>query len=257
MKIIRSIIAAFALYSHIPMPRLKENDGDITHVIPALPLVGVVIGAIEYGLFIASRYVNLPAFVRMVLFMIVPIAVTGGFHIDGFLDTEDAIKSYRDRERKLEIMKDPNVGSFAITGLITAGLFMAGSIYLISDNSSCMIVFSLIFVISRVFTALTSIFIKKADEEDMLAVEVAGIRKTDVFILLMFLIASVFVCCTVSIKYTFAVMLAFFVYTLIYAVKMIREFGGIVGDTAGYFVVVSEVFATCVLAVVYYVGKFI
>ena len=41
--------------------------------------------------------------------------------MDGFLDTMDAIHSYGDRSRKLEILKDPHLGAFAV---ISFGVYM-------------------------------------------------------------------------------------------------------------------------------------
>ncbi len=38
----------------------------------------------------------------------------GGIHLDGYADTCDALSSYGDREKKLEILKDPHCGAFAV-----------------------------------------------------------------------------------------------------------------------------------------------
>ena len=40
-------------------------------------------------------------------FCLIPVWVTGGIHLDGYADTCDALSSYGDREKKLEILKDP------------------------------------------------------------------------------------------------------------------------------------------------------
>ena len=47
-----------------------------------------------------------------------PVLVSGGIHTDGFIDTVDALSSYGDKEKKLEILKDPHTGAFAIIGAI-------------------------------------------------------------------------------------------------------------------------------------------
>ena len=52
-----------------------------------------------------------------VLFCLVPVAVTGGIHLDGYADTSDALSSYGDREKKLEILKDSHCGAFAVIRL--------------------------------------------------------------------------------------------------------------------------------------------
>ena len=46
-----------------------------------------------------------------------PVAVTGGIHLDGYADTSDALSSYGDREKKLEILKDSHCGAFAVIRL--------------------------------------------------------------------------------------------------------------------------------------------
>ena len=46
--------------------------------------------------------------------------VTGGVHVDGLLDTSDALSSWQERERRLEILKDSHAGAFAV---ITACAF--------------------------------------------------------------------------------------------------------------------------------------
>ena len=123
MKIIKKMIAAFSLYSRIPMPRLS-SEADYEGAITFLPLVGAVIAAVLYGLSYLLHLLGCPTFAASVLITVVPLVVTGGFHVDGFMDTTDALRSYADREKKIEILKDAHVGSFAVTGLITAILFM-------------------------------------------------------------------------------------------------------------------------------------
>ena len=50
--------------------------------------------------------------------LILTIAITGGLHYDGFMDTMDGLLSARSRERMLEIMKDSRVGSYGALAAI-------------------------------------------------------------------------------------------------------------------------------------------
>ena len=50
-------------------------------------------------------------------FALIPVWITGGIHLDGYADTCDALSSYGDREKKLEILKDPHCGAFAVIRL--------------------------------------------------------------------------------------------------------------------------------------------
>ncbi len=79
------------------------------------PLVGFVIGLILCGLFLLLRiWPVFSPFVAGAAVLAIEVAVTGGLHLDGFMDSADGFMSYRPRERVLEIMKDSNVGASAV-----------------------------------------------------------------------------------------------------------------------------------------------
>lgn len=90
-------------------------------------LVGAVLG-ICYGLTWTVMYFffGLHASTHPVIAavcLIVPILLTGAIHCDGFMDTMDGLFSGRERERKLEIMKDSRTGSFGVTAFVCIMLF--------------------------------------------------------------------------------------------------------------------------------------
>ncbi len=253
MKIIRQALAAFSLYSRIPVTFVK--DADLERAIAYIPLVGAFIGGIECALWVGASYVNLPAFAGSIILALVPVVVTGGFHIDGFCDTKDALASYAPRERKLEILKDPHIGSFAAISLVSAVLLLIAGIYVIYDDRACIIIMSLIFVISRALTALTSLFIRKAKDDGMLAHETARSGAGTVIPPVIFLILAFAGVAYVNIWYLLAVFAAFLIAVILYRHMALKQFGGVTGDTAGYFLVVSEVFATDVLAFAHLILK--
>lgn len=255
MKIFRWILASFSLYSRIPVPQIGLKDEDMAHALMFLPLVGVILGICVFGAEYFLSVAGAPVFVRAVLSVLIPIVITGGFHIDGFLDTEDALRSYQPRERKLEIMKDPHVGSFAVTGLIKilAAAFCGAGI-IVSESSGNgfpgegFMAACGIFVISRSVCALTSLGIKKAKKDGMLVRE-TGIRERymKAAIILQGLAAAIYMVYINWMLATFALGI-FAIYTLVYINRSLKEFGGVTGDTAGYYVVVSEVIAVDMLA---------
>ena len=81
------------------------------------PLVGVILGSIymlvAWGLIAVFGWANMVT----TLLIILPVMLTGGLMLDGFMDTVDGVFSGRDRERVLEIMKDSRVGSFGVIAL--------------------------------------------------------------------------------------------------------------------------------------------
>lgn len=81
------------------------------------PLVGLVIGGFMWAIYMALQGV-LPLSLLMLLLVVFEFLFTGGLHADGFMDTCDGLFSGRDRERKLEIMKDSRVGSNGVVGFV-------------------------------------------------------------------------------------------------------------------------------------------
>ncbi|UTW69772.1 adenosylcobinamide-GDP ribazoletransferase [Anaerobacillus sp. HL2] len=55
---------------------------------------------------------NISNLVLSLLFFTVPLFIHGGLHLDGWMDCSDAFFSYKDQEKKLEIMKDSRIGAF-------------------------------------------------------------------------------------------------------------------------------------------------
>lgn len=63
------------------------------------------------------------AFVGLAIILL----VTGGIHMDGYMDTMDALHSYGSREKKLEILKDSHIGAFAVIMTVLYVLIAAGA----------------------------------------------------------------------------------------------------------------------------------
>lgn len=94
------------------------------------PLVGLVLG-ICYALFaLLLLYAVGMRALTAALLLVLPLLLTGGLHADGFMDTADGVFSGRDRERKLEIMKDSRVGAFGVVSFV---MLMFVQYALISD----------------------------------------------------------------------------------------------------------------------------
>lgn len=80
------------------------------------PVVGLVVGGFLVVLKILGALYFSPLIVAA-LILVGEVLITGGLHVDGFMDSIDGLYSGRERERKLEIMKDSRVGSFGALGL--------------------------------------------------------------------------------------------------------------------------------------------
>ena len=81
------------------------------------PLVGVLLG----GLLLALHGLlgDTPALLQAAILLAVWVGLSGGLHLDGLADTADAwIGGHGDRQRTLEIMKDPRSGPIAVVVLL-------------------------------------------------------------------------------------------------------------------------------------------
>ncbi len=108
---------AFSLYSAIPMPQTPWEKKTMRWALCFLPLVGALVGGLELFWFWLCRAWGADLLFYAVFAALLPIAVTGGIHLDGFADTCDAMCSYGTQEKRLEILKDPHIGAFGVLWL--------------------------------------------------------------------------------------------------------------------------------------------
>ena len=255
MRIIRNMIVAFSLYSRIPMPMFTWEKEDMKYNLVFLPFIGAVIGVLEYLCFWLFDGRDLPVLFRIAVMSIIPILITGGFHIDGFMDTQDAINSYKPREEKLEILKDPHIGAFAVISLLAYSIFWAGAMALFQEKISkeVVIVLAVIFVIARVISGITAITFRKAKKDGMLNSEAKDSDIGCVVALAIELLISIVVMAMANLWLTLVVIVAEALFVAYYRFKTYKEFGGVTGDTAGYLVTVSELIMLMALVLGIYV----
>lgn len=263
MKILRSFCIAFSTYSKIPMPQFEWKEEDMRYTLLFFPWVGAVIGLVEIMWVWICWAAGIGVLCTSCGMAAIPLLITGGFHVDGFMDTMDAFHSYQSRERKLEILKDSHIGAFAVIMLVLYYLiYVAGcsevadmvlragegteDIFTMEDghtfgSMSAMVVIGCGFFLSRVLSGISLVFWKSAKKEGSLYVVSEAARKRIVRILLM---VAGFLCAGVMFvaawKEALAACLAAMAVFLYYRCRSYREFGGITGDVAGYFVTVCE-----------------
>ena len=115
-KLVHAYSMAQSMFCAIPFPCVWDEQAR-GWMLPCLPAVGLVIGGLWCALRWALEALGLPAPLGAALLAVFPYLATGFLHLDGFLDTCDALLSRRPREEKLRILKDPHTGAFAIVSL--------------------------------------------------------------------------------------------------------------------------------------------
>ena len=260
---IKSLIIAFGMFSAIPVPRIDWNGRNMRYMLAAFPLVGVVISILLAAWFIFGvqfAFVLHRGFSPVFLalgFTLIPVFVTGGIHLDGFMDTCDALASHAPREIKLEILKDSNSGAFAVLGCVVYFLcyfvlsleifnILCGEVVArrFENHFAQLMAFVPllpVFVISRLLSAFAVATFPIAKDSGLVHTFATKSAKrfTAVWCYFWFLVISG------GLIYLFnfqgiAFVAASLAMLCFYYVSAVRNFGGITGDTAGWFVQMCE-----------------
>ena len=218
----RAAIIAFSMYSRIPMPIFEWKEEDMKYAMCFFPAIGAVIGAVFFGMYLLLDRILTGKILAAGILLAVPLFITGGIHMDGFMDTCDARASYGDREKKLGILKDTHTGAFAV---------IFGGLYLILYAAACTeldegsaLLTAIGFILSRALSGLSTATFPEARKHGMLVSFFLA-----AFLELLFggICGGVVVITTVLIF-------------LWYRHMAVQEFGGVTGDLAGFFLQICE-----------------
>lgn len=230
------------------MPMADWEAANMRYVMCFFPLVGAAIGAVVFGISKLCVWLSVPSLLAAIVLILLPILISGGIHLDGFMDVCDAIGSRQEPARKLEIMKDSHVGSFAVLGLVVLLLLNLGSWYQIPVE--CLQVLGIGFVMSRAMSGFLVVQEKAARKDGLNAMFSGAAEKNRTKVVLcMYMAACVVFMLIASIPAGIAACVAAFGCMFIIPQVAKRQFGGWTGDVAGYFLQVCEV-AMAIAAVV-------
>ena len=245
---LNSLWIAFTTYSRLPVPRADWNEKSLRYAVCFFPLIGAVIGALEYLWYSLAGLLACPALLRAAVAAALPLLLTGGIHADGFCDTVDALSSHKDREKMLEILKDSHCGAFAVIffGLWLVLWFAGWSALAAPETVLCA---ALGFVVSRALSGLALNHWPQARKQGMLrTVADAGNRTAITVSMLVYLALAAAGLLWVSLPRGAAVIAVNALAFLWYRLMSMKKFGGVTGDLAGCFVTVAELCTVLVLA---------
>ena len=245
----KSLIIAFAMYSKVPMPRVDWEKKALAWALCFFPLVGAVIGAVLYGWMVLAQYLGFGPLFFAAFALLIPIALNGGIHLDGFCDTCDALSSHQTRERKLEILKDSHTGAFAI---ICCGLYLLVFFACWCEAAAvgrAALVLALGPVLSRSLSGLFAVTLPNGRATGLLAtftgpMDTAKARG----VMVIWVVACAAALLWLDLWTGGAALLGAGLACLYYRVMSARQFGGVTGDLAGFFLQICEL--AMVLAVV-------
>jgi len=258
---------SLGMFSSIPCPYRPWNEKARHLMLVFLPMVGLVIGLIWYGIYLLMDFINIPLQLQTAVLMLYPYLITGFIHLDGFMDTSDAILSRRPLEEKLRILKDPHTGAFAVISVailfIICYASMSSAMEQINFKQALgiakghpMLALILIPVITRCCSSLAVLAGKPLAHSQYNGEQEAKKPVAEIIAVCLIGIAAILVVLvmgtglfvqqgTYIILYTLAGGVAAYLASMLGAVHHLK---GVSGDLAGYALTIGEAAAIIVLA---------
>jgi adenosylcobinamide-GDP ribazoletransferase len=118
MTEIRLLLTAVQYFTRIRVPAwVGHAQEQLTGAVRYFPVVGIIVGLSGAAVLWLAAQV-LPSPLPAILSTVITILMTGALHEDGLADTFDGLGGGATRERALQIMKDPRIGTYGTLALI-------------------------------------------------------------------------------------------------------------------------------------------
>ncbi|WP_174734606.1 adenosylcobinamide-GDP ribazoletransferase [Mesobacillus harenae] len=240
MSWLKGLLINLQFFTTIPIPfALPMDEGHIRKAIKTFPLLGLFQGAIyAFLLFMLIEWSPFSNLTAAFFVWLAAILLTGGIHLDGWIDASDAFFSYRDQEKRLEIMKDPRTGAFGVLSVIVLlaakFLFIYETIQMLEPLTYIFIVFIPFF--SKMVMGALLVRVKAAKKEGLGSLFKKAAKKYTLVIFpiyLMIILAAAALLSLQTLSGIVCFIVVSFLLLLILQKKIIHWFGGLTGDVLG------------------------
>ena len=250
MTFLRSLVLAFSSFSSIPMPQIEWREDNMKYLMCCFPFVGLAIAlALALWTWLAGTLSFGPVLFGAGI-ALVPVAVTGGIHLDGFCDVVDAQSSHAEPQRKREILKDPHAGAFAAIGMAVYLIAYAALASELAPHWQIVVLLGGMHVASRCMSSIATLAFPTSASKGMLSMfHESGEGKVVLAIVLVELVACAVVMVLVD-PLLGGVMLAVGLACLALLYPFAKtQFCGMSGDLAGFFLQVAELCMVAALVI--------
>ena len=250
MKQVNSFLIAFSMYSRIPVPQPDWERSSMDYVMCYFPFVGTVLGALAWLCFQGGRLLGLSPLLLGAVLTALPLWISGGIHMDGYMDTRDALASCGDKEKKLAILKDSHTGAFAVMGCGLYLLLSFGAWCAVKPGQGLLCV-CLGYTVSRTLSGLSVLCFPKAKKSGSyvtMFAKRASKGRAVLFLALLLVLEGVLLLWLGGWRGGLSAAAAAAVFGWYYYMSR-KQFGGITGDLAGYFVQLCELAVLLAMAV--------
>ncbi len=130
----RDFLVASVFLTRLPL-RLNFNYSmsAVGSASRCFPLVGLIVGGLSGAIFLGSQLLGMPLILAALLSLSAQVLLTGALHEDAIGDVADGFGGGADKSRKMEIMRDSRVGTYAVVTLILVLGLKAAAISSLKD----------------------------------------------------------------------------------------------------------------------------
>lgn len=246
MSWIKGFLINLQFFTTIPIRFVLPMDKKhLEKAIQTFPLLGLLQGGIYAGILYAMvEWTPFSALAAAFALWLATIIVTGGIHLDGWIDSSDAFFSYGDKDKRLEIMKDPRTGAFGVLSvivLLSTKFFFIYEIITKFQSATYLLAIAIPFV-SKMLMGILLVLVNPAKNEGLGALfrNASSIRTLWIYPVYLLLFAVTSFLTGLSICFASYVLAAILIF-LFLRKKIMEWFGGMTGDTLGASVELTEV----------------
>lgn len=240
MKFLKGLIINLQFFTALPLKmELPMDNEHLGNAVKTFPLLGLLQGALYSGLlFILSQWSPLSPLALAFILWLSMIIVTGGLHIDGWMDASDAFFSYQDKERRLMIMQDSRIGAFGVQSVIVMLAARFLFIYEIVTSLSPITYILILFIpfLSKSVMGVVLLTVQAAKKEGLAALFQGAGKRLSLAIYPFYLILALAVVVAINTAWIWPILILIAVAVLGYFFirsKAVKWFGGITGDVIG------------------------
>lgn len=234
----RAFIMSLTMFSVIPCPFRMWDEESRPLMTLALPFVGTVIGALWALTADVAEILGIPLYLKAAVLCAFPFFITGGMHLDGFLDVTDAVRSWRDVEERRRILKDPHVGSFAVVDTVLL-VMMQFAAFCSAKGTENIFTLILIPTISRCIAAFCVTVLPPLSTSEYAGNYRERVKRSHVLFLIAVMVAAAVIGFVLLGRYGY-VSVAIVAGYLFYMFRAYRSLGGMSGDISGYALTFAE-----------------
>ena len=129
--LLTDIVMGVRFYSQLPISAIEHKAPVLSHMAPALPFVGLIIGIGPALALVACSYAGMPPLFAATLAVAFWAFVTGAMAEDAIADAADGLFGGKTVAQRLKILKDSRHGTYGVTSLVlyvALRIFALGSI---------------------------------------------------------------------------------------------------------------------------------